>query len=110
VNLGHDARVNARPPEFDPAAGKSGEPLNFVCVRRSQHTDTVIAQIAFVIEGSGIAIIARRVQLRANSKARAIGQSKCGDGGLPRPAVFFGSIVAGRGRRRSIASGVSAFS
>ena len=76
VNLGHDAGVNARPPEFNPAAGKPGKPLNILCLRRPQHADAVVAQIAFIVEGSGIAVIARRMQLGANAQPRAVGKSE----------------------------------
>jgi hypothetical protein len=95
--------MNAHPPELNPVARKPGKPLNIVCLRRPQHADTVVAQIAFIIESSGIPVIARRMQLRANAQPRAIGQSQWSDGRLARPAcslkeALVGSIVAGRGR------------
>src|SRR5208282_2455509 len=98
VNLRDDARMNARPPEFNPAAGKPGKPLNIRCLRRPQHADAVVAQIAFIIEGSGIAIIARRMQLSANLKTRTVSWRKWSDGRLARPACAFRGANVGRGR------------
>jgi hypothetical protein len=74
VNPGYDAGVHARAPELKLAAGKPGKALNIGYVGRSEDADAVIAQVAFVVESSGIAVIARRVQLGANAKPRAIGK------------------------------------
>src|ERR1700686_3645199 len=82
--------MNAHPPELNPAAGKPGKPLNVVCLRRPEHADAVVAQIAFIIESSGITVIARRMKLRANLNARPVGKWR--DGRPPRPACAFRSI------------------
>jgi hypothetical protein len=96
VNLGHDARMNARPPQLNPAARKAGKPSNVFCLRRPQHADAVVTQIAFIIESSGIAVVARRMQLGEDAQARAVGKWR--DGRLARPACAVGGIEAGRGR------------
>jgi len=74
VNFGHDARMNARAPKFNPAAGKAGQSLNVCCLRRGQHADAVAAQVTFIIKGTGVAVVARRMQLGANAQARAVGE------------------------------------
>src|ERR1700687_5934695 len=93
--------MNAHPPELNPVAEKPGKPLNVFCLRRPEHADAVVAQIAFIIESSGITVIARRMQLRANLNARTV--SECRDGRPARPACGLretgpGSIEAGRRR------------
>ena len=103
VNLGHDAGMNARPPELNPAAGKAGEPLDISCLRRPQHADAVVAQIAFIVEGSGIAIIARRMQLGENAQPRAVGEWR--DGRLARRVCTIRSIEAGREPALSLPKG-----
>src|SRR5208337_2242350 len=74
VDLSHDARMDAVPPELNLAAGESGNPLNIFRLRRPQHADAVVAQIAFIIEGSGIPVIASRMQLGGDTKPRAVGK------------------------------------
>jgi hypothetical protein len=66
--------MNAGAPEFDPAAGKPGQALNVCYFRRAENVDAVVAQIAFIIEGSGIAVVARWMQLGANAQARAVSE------------------------------------
>src|ERR1700692_786963 len=88
MDFGDNARMKACPPKFNPAAAKAGELPNIFRFRRAQHADAVVMQVAFVIEGSGIAIVACGMQFCRNEKARAVGESGGGSG----------SIYAGGGR------------
>src|SRR5580658_6557168 len=91
--------MNPRSPEFKPAAGKPWEPLDVRRLCRPQHADAVVAQIAFVVKGARITVIARRMQFGKNAQPRAISQSrqdKYGDGRLARPAPSIRSIKARR--------------
>ena len=76
VNFGHNARMNARAPEFDPVAGKAGQPLDAFRPGRAQHADAVVVQVALIVEGAWIAEIARGMQLGADPQARAVGERR----------------------------------
>ncbi len=66
MNLSNDAGMHARPPKLDTAARESRELLNILRIRRPEHTDAVLTQVAFIVESSRIAVVARRMQLRPN--------------------------------------------
>lgn len=72
MNLGDDAGMNAGAPELNAAAGESGKGLDIGGLRGAEQADAVVAQVACVVEGSGIAIVARGMEFGADAQARAI--------------------------------------
>src|SRR5208283_3623743 len=63
VNLADDAGVDARAPRSDAIAGEAGQTLDIRRGSGAEHVDAVVAKIAFIVEGSGIAEVARWMKL-----------------------------------------------
>ena len=59
VDLVDDAAMDARPPEFSPAAGKAGKDFHARGIGRGQRDDPVFRQISPVVERPRIAVVAR---------------------------------------------------
>jgi len=74
VDFGDDAGVNAASPAFYASSSKAGEHLYLFGVRGPKRGDADCGQIALVVEGSGIAEIARQLQLDGKPEAFAVAE------------------------------------
>ena len=74
VHLGNDAGVNAGAPEFEAAADEAGEQLHVFSFRGAQGRDAVRGEVALIVEGSGIAEVARQLQLDGQAEAFAVAE------------------------------------
>jgi hypothetical protein len=63
MHLRNDAGVHPVTQAFYAAAGESGERFDILNLRRAQSCDAAIRQVSLIVEGAGIAEIARRPQL-----------------------------------------------
>jgi hypothetical protein len=103
VNLCNDAGVHAGAPKHDAVAGKSWQVFDVRHRCGTKQADAAIPKIAFIVEGPGIAEIARRVKLGANAEAVAISEvrqrnrhRKRGSAGGIRTGVFSNSGCGSR--------------
>jgi len=75
MNFRDDAFVDARPPALTPAADKAGKLFDILRARRPQHRDPAVPQICLIVEGTRVAIIARRMKFSSNQEPRAVGSA-----------------------------------
>src|SRR5208283_4021827 len=81
VDVSDDAGVNAGAVELKTAAGESGQELHIFIFRGAQRRDAVGGEVALVVEGSGIAEVARHPQLDGKPDAFTVVQKAHGWGG-----------------------------
>ncbi len=72
MNFCDEAGMDASAPAFNAAADESRKRLDILRSCRPQHRDSVVPQIAFVVEGARVAIVSRRMQLGSNPQPRAV--------------------------------------
>src|SRR5215471_19040731 len=76
MDLRHHAGVNARAPELDPIARETRQPLLGFGARRPQQSNTIVAQVSFVVESPWISEVPRWMQFRADPKPRAVSKGR----------------------------------
>ena len=72
VHLGDDASVQAIAPVGDPVSRKAGQAFDIFHFGRGQRGDAAIGEVSLIVEGSGIAEIAREFELGREMDAVAV--------------------------------------
>ncbi len=110
--LATTAAVQAAAPGGDPAAGEAGEAFDIFHFGRAQRGDAAIGEIALIVEGSGIAKIARQLELGGEADAVAVVEDGHGGGrrsGLFRKILIRGCVVRARAVNAQADAGVNGF-
>src|SRR6267142_5454128 len=100
MNLCDEAGMNPSAPPLNAAPDKAPKLFDILRMRRPQHGDPVVPQIAFVVERARIAIVSRRMQLGSNPQPRAVDKN-----GRARLQSCRRCKVAGFSRRGPLATG-----
>jgi hypothetical protein len=72
VNLANDAVMNAIAALLYTRADETGQHLHLSDSGRAEQDDTVIGQVALIVEGSGVAKVARGEQSRREAQALTV--------------------------------------
>ena len=110
VHLGDDATVQAAAPGGDAASGKAGEAFDIFYFGGGQRGDAAIGEVSLIVEGAGIAEIARELELGGEADAVAVVEDWNGCGGRVRFGGFFrGCVVRARAVDVQADAGVNGF-
>jgi len=94
MHFGDDCAVQVVAPGSDAVAGEAGETFDILYFGGGQRGDAMVGEIALVVEGTGIAKIARQLEFGGNADAVAVMQDRQGGGaGRIRFGGFFGSRI-----------------